>query len=125
MEALFAIGTGFLVFLILIVILMIVSMWIIFQKAGRHGWAAIIPIYNTIVQFQVAKMNPWLVLLYLLAIIPIVGQLLCLVLNIVVVAKMGSAFNKGTGFIIGMIFLPFIFYPILAFGGSQYDFDEE
>jgi hypothetical protein len=31
-----------------------------------------------------------------------------------------SAFGKGVGFAIGMIFLPFIFWPILAFGSSQY-----
>jgi len=31
-----------------------------------------------------------------------------------------KAFGKGTGFAIGMIFLPFIFYAILAFDSSEY-----
>lgn len=115
----------FLIAAILFLFLMIASTWIIFKKAGRPGWAAIVPIYNAVVQFQVAKMNPWLILLYLLAIIPIVGSIVCVVLGIVVTAKLGTAFNKGAGFILGMILLPFIFYPILAFGGSTYDFDDE
>ncbi len=113
------------IFALLFAILMIASTWIIFQNAGRPGWAAIVPIYNTIVQLQVAKLSPWLIFICLLGIIPIVGSLIVGIFSIVVSVKLGQAFNKGTGFIIGMIFLPFIFLPILAFGDSQYDFDEE
>lgn len=114
----------FIVLGLAIVVFYIACMWIVFQKAGRPGWAVIVPIYNLIVQFKIAKLSPWLILLYLLAIIPIVGSILCLILNIVVSAKFCSAFGRGAGFIIGYIFLPFIFLPILAFGSSQYQFDE-
>ncbi|MBO4954782.1 MAG: hypothetical protein J6C77_00060 [Muribaculaceae bacterium] len=103
----------------------IVVAWKIFSKAGRPGWAIFIPIYNLIVQLQVAKMSPWLVFLYLLGIIPVVGQIFLVVFSIIITVKTGTAFGKGTGFILGMIFLPFIFNPILAFGSSRYQFDDE
>lgn len=106
-----------------LVVFYIACWWIIFQKANRPGWAILVPIYNIVVQFQVAKVSPWLILLYLLAIIPIVGPFIALILNIIVTVKLCTAFGKGTGFILGMIFLGFIFVPILAFGKSQYQFD--
>ncbi len=91
-----------------------------FTKANRPGWAAIVPIYNTVVLFQTAKMNPWLILLYLCGIIPIVGPIVILVLNIILMLNLAKAFGRGTGFAIGLIFLPIIFIPILAFGDSKY-----
>ena len=62
----------------------IVVAWKIFSKAGRPGWAIFIPIYNLIVQLQVAKMSPWLVFLYLLGIIPVVGQIFLVVFSIII-----------------------------------------
>ena len=37
-----------------VVVLTIAGMWAMFAKAGQPGWAAIIPIYNTIVLLRVA-----------------------------------------------------------------------
>ncbi len=111
--------------IVAVVFLFIVPFWRIFQKAGYPGWAILVPIYNSIVQLQVAKLSPWLILVYLLALIPFVGIIVSLFMSILVTIKLGQAFNKSTGFIIGMFFLPFIFIPILGYGNSQYDFDEE
>ena len=98
-------------------VLMIVSIWKIFDKAGKPGWASLIPIYNIIVLFQVAGMNP---LNILLLFIPIA--------NIIVLIKLyigiGKKFNKGTGFILGLIFLGVFFFPILAFGDAVYEGNE-
>lgn len=98
---------------IAISILMIVSMWIVFKKAGRPGWAAIIPIYNTIVMLQIAKKPIWWIILYF---IPFVN----IIISIIVIYNIALAFDKGGGFALGLILLPFIFYPILAFGKSTY-----
>lgn len=120
----FALLAGAGVFVILLVIaiaaLMIISSWIINIKAGRPGWAAIIPVYSQIVTLQVAKLSPWLIFIYLAGIIPFVGSLAVLVFSIFVTVKVGLAFGKSGGFIVGMILLPIVFYPILAFGNSKY-----
>lgn len=35
------------------IFLYIIPMWKIFQKAGRPGWAAIVPVYNNWVLFEI------------------------------------------------------------------------
>jgi hypothetical protein len=105
-------GLFFVVELALIVFL-IVTMWKIFTKAGKPGWASIIPIYNIFVMLDIAGKPGWWFLLFL---IPFVN----IVVGILVIASLACNFGKGGGFVVGMILLPIIFYPILAFGSAQY-----
>ena len=81
--------------------------WIIFKKMGRQGWEGIIPCYNTYVVCEELYGNGWK---FLLMLIPFY--------NIYFMFKMyidwAHAFNKSTGFGVGMVFLPFIFQLILA-----------
>lgn len=98
-------------------ILSIVAMWKIFTKAGKPGWAAIIPIYNIIVLFQIVGLTPWLLLLYF---IPIVNVIAAIVLMIMVSIRLAKAFGKSSGFTVGLIFLNTIFILILGLGDSKY-----
>jgi len=106
-------STAFLLFYIAALIFFIVTVWKIFSKAGRPGWAAIIPIYNTIVMLQIANKPVWWIFLYL---IPFVN----IIIGVIVVYNLAKVFGKGGGFTLGLILLPIIFYPILAFGKSTY-----
>ena len=106
-------GVGFMLVWLAIVVLMVASMWKIFVKAGKPGWAAIIPIYNTIVLLEIAGKPLWWFILLLL---PIVN----LVVAIMVMASVARKFGKGIGYALGMIFLFPIFLPMLAFGDSTY-----
>ena len=101
-----------------ITIVSIVALWRIFKKAGKPGWASIIPIYNLVVMFQICDMSPWLILLNL---IPFVNFVLSPILSIVMNAKLAGKFGKGVGFALGLIFFNFIFTLILAFGDSEYE----
>jgi hypothetical protein len=96
-----------------IVVLMIVSMWKIFEKAGEPGWASIIPIYNLIVLLKIVG-KPWWWLLLL--IIPIVN----IIFLIWVYNLLSKSFGQGVGFTLGLIFLGIIFFPMLAFGDYKY-----
>jgi Family of unknown function (DUF5684) len=98
---------------ILVAILMIVSMWMLFAKANQPGWAILIPIYNVLVLLQVAKKPWWWIFLFL---IPVVN----IVIAILVWHAISLSFGKGAGFTVGIIFLFFIFIPILAFGDAKY-----
>lgn len=89
------------------------AMWKVFAKAGRPGWAALIPIYNSIVMIQIAGKPAWWFLLYF---IPIVN----LVIAVIVIYNFAKNFGTGVGFTLGLIFLGFIFFPILAWGDAQY-----
>ncbi|MDX2226002.1 MAG: DUF5684 domain-containing protein [Verrucomicrobiae bacterium] len=98
---------------LIIVLLMIISLWKVFAKAGKPGWAAIIPIYNIIVLCQVAGKPAWWVILFL---IPVVS----LVISILVSLGIAQSFGKSSLFGIGLWLLPFIFFPILAFSDAKY-----
>ncbi len=96
-----------------VMVVMIAALWKVFVKAGKPGWAVLIPIYNAYVFLQIAgKPGWWLVLLF----IPLIN----IVAGIIALASLAKKFGKGTGFVVGLILLPFIFYPILGFGDAQY-----
>jgi hypothetical protein len=88
-------------------------MWKTFEKAGKPGWASIIPIYNGIVMLQIAGRPVWWFFLYL---IPLVN----IIIAFIVMIDFAESFGKGVGFALGLIFLPIIFFPILAWGDAQY-----
>ncbi len=99
-----------------IAILMIVALWKVFVKAGRPGWASLIPIYNTYVFLKIAgKPGWWLIWLC----IPVLN----IIFGIIATLAFAEKFGKGAGFAVGLILLPIIFLPILAFGAAQYGDD--
>ena len=101
-------------------VLIIVAQWKIFTKAGQEGWKAIIPIYNVVVLYKIIGLSPWLLLLYLLSAIPVVGWIISAALSIVSMVKLAKAFNQSTAFIFGLLFLSPIFQMILGFGKAEY-----
>jgi hypothetical protein len=103
----------FLAIELVIIVAVIAGVWKTFVKAGKPGWAAIIPIYNVIVVLQIAGKPLWWIILLL---IPLVN----LVIGILVSIAVAEKFGKGAGFGVGLALLGFIFYPILGFGDAQY-----
>ena len=102
-----------LVFLFSLVALMISANWIVFKKAGQPGWASLVPIYNLLIMLKVIGRPGWWLILLL---IPLVS----LIVSLIIPFDLAKSFGKGIGFGFGLLFLPFIFYPILAFGESEY-----
>lgn len=94
-------------------VFVLVCMWIIFRKANKPGWAAIVPFYNLYVMFEITWGSGWR---FLLMLIPIYN----IILSIQTQIRLAKAFGKGGGFAAGLIFLPYIFIPILAFSGASY-----
>lgn len=90
-------------------VLMIVSLWKIFKKAGKPGWASIVPIYNIYIMCEIAEKEWWYVLL---SCVPFVN----IYATIVLYNGVAKKFGKGGGFVVGMILLPVVFFPMLAFG---------
>lgn len=108
MESSSIFGTGFIIFWLAIVVFFVFCMWKIYEKAGQPGWACIIPIYSFIVRMKIIG-KPWWWLLLLC--IPVVN----IVILIWSINLLSKSFGKSEGFTVGLIFLGFIFYPILAF----------
>lgn len=92
--------------------IMLISLWRVFEKADQPGWASIVPIYNLVVMAEIArKPGSWVVLMF----IPLVN----IVVGVMLVNAIAKSFGRDEGFTVGLIFLPFIFYPMLAF---SYDY---
>jgi len=105
-------GLAIKIFLLFCVIT-IESYWKIYKKAGKKGWASIVPIYNVIVLLEIVKKPTWWLILLL---IPYVN----IIFAIWVTNLLSKRFNKGEGFTIGLLFLPFIFYPLLGMSRAEY-----
>ena len=113
-------GAGMIVVWLAIMVFMIVSWWIVFKKAGEPGWAILIPIFNFLVILRVAGKPWWWVFSILLAIIPIAGPILFLVVWILICNAISKNFGQGAGFTVGLVLLSVVFVPILAFGDYTY-----
>ncbi len=87
--------------------------WKVFTKAGQPGWAAIVPIYNVYIWTKIVGRPWWFTLLVF---IPLVN----IVISIILCSDLAKSFGRGIGFTLGLIFLVFIFIPVLGFGSDKY-----
>ena len=117
-------------------ILLVIAQWKIFTKAGEKGWKALIPIYNLYIYCKIIGISFWKWFVALL-VLSLVGSLAAKVVWLSIIASIASfvvsiilavlmarnaakAFGKGTGFAVGLFFLPNIFQLILGFGSAEY-----
>lgn len=106
-------NTNMFIFITILVIITIAAQWRIYEKAGKPGWAAIIPIYNIIVLMEIIG-KPWWWLLLLLF------PPTTLIFAIWSINLLSKSFGQGVGFTIGLLLVGIIFYPMLAFGNYEY-----
>lgn len=119
-DAMVGVMTAIYAMMLIFTVLLIVAQWRLFSKAGEKGWKSLIPIYNMVTLYKIIGLSPWLLLVYLASVIPVVGYIAIFVLTIVSMIKLGQAFGKSTGFIVGLVLLSPIFQLILGFGSSEY-----
>src|SRR4051812_21792543 len=107
------IGATFFIIYFAIIIVAIAGMWKTFEKAGKPGWAAIIPFYNLYIMIEiVGKPGIWL----LWCLLPCVN----IVFSIWLHNLISKSFGKSEGFTVGLVLFGFIFWPILGFGDAKY-----
>lgn len=98
---------------IVTLLILLISRWKIFTKANQPGWAVLVPIYNTLVFLKVIGKPWWWLIMF---VIPFVN----LIFLIWALNMLSKSFGKGTGFTVGLVLLPLIFYAILGFGSAKY-----
>lgn len=108
---------GVVIFTLAVAVFLIAAQWKVFAKAGKPGWASIIPIYNLWVLFEIAGKPGWWALLSLIPIVNIV----VIVLEAMALIEIAKRFGKSGvwGFFL-LFVLPIIGWPILGFGKAQY-----
>lgn len=105
------IGIGMIVLYLVFLVFFWVCLAKIYMKAGRKWWEAIVPIYSTYVLLKIIGRPGWWLILYF---VPFVN----IVIGIINLVDLAKAFGKGLGTALGLIFLPIIMYPVMAFGSS-------
>ena len=96
-----------------IAVISVIGMWKVYEKAGKPGWAAIIPFYNYFVLVEIVGRPIWW---FFLLFIPGVNAVIYLIL----LWDLTRSFGKDIGFFFGLAFLSAIFFPILGFGSARY-----
>lgn len=100
-----------LVLYLALIVFAILTMWKMYRKANKPGWAAIVPVYNYVVLLEIVGRPIWWILL---SFVPIVNIYVALV----VALDLAKSFGKSTAFGVGNFFVPIVTYPILAFSKS-------
>lgn len=97
-----------------VAVVYIVALWRTFSKAGRPGWAAIVPIYNIYTLVKISGNSGWFTLLYFIPIANIVAA-------IIVALGVAKNFGKSGVFgFFGLFLFSLIGYLIIGFGSAQY-----
>lgn len=109
-----AVGVGLIVVYLAVVVFELAALWRVFVKAGRPGWAAIVPIYSTYVLLKLVGRSGWWMLLLVVPVVNVVSLA-------IVMYDLARSFRRGGGFAVGLFFLSFVFIPILGYGQSRYD----
>lgn len=131
-----ALGTSvlLLLFVVGLLVVSIVSNWCVFTKAGEPGWKIFVPFYGSYVSYRIAGviLYFWITLLLSFAAgltdgpngeATLLSSLFSLGASAVEVwmcINLARSFGRGIAFGMGLAFLPVVFYPILAFGSSEY-----
>lgn len=133
-------------FVVLASVLILVSTWRMFRKAGRPGWACLIPVYGTYVSYSIVYdgtfMKPVMTVFLVLDVLVAAGFplylpyvmfgegpgyamtmailsfiMLGVVLSVKYRTDLARSFGRGFFFGLGLVFLPFVFTVILGFNG--------
>lgn len=112
---LLSILAGFWILWLAVCIFLIVAKWKMFKKAGKPGWASIVPFYNTIVLFEIIGYKWYYFFFLFIGVIPVIGTAAAVLFAISYNIKLAKAFGKEIGFGIGLWLLNPIFVAIIAF----------
>src|ERR1700722_15112806 len=60
---------------VIVVVVVIAGMWKVFTKAGKAGWAAIVPIYNTYMLLKIVNRPSWWLILFFIPVVNFVATI--------------------------------------------------
>lgn len=106
------------------IVLTIVGLWKVFEKAGVAGWKSLVPVYNMWLAFEISGKPGWWSLVGLAGFIPVLGVfagVISLILWVMAALNLGKAFGKSTAFsVIGLVIFSFVGFLMLGFGKDKY-----
>jgi signal peptidase I len=107
--------TGWLLFFIIVQVVHFGGTWKLYQKAGRKGWKAAVPVYNSIVLMHIINRPWWWTLLLF---IPVVNLIMLPVIWVETIRSFGFMSRRDTALVI--LTLGFYIYYINYTNKGQY-----
>jgi hypothetical protein len=99
---------------LLYVVILIIGIWKMFEKAGEPGWKSIVPVYNTYTLLRISGRNGWW---FLGLFIPLVNLFVLIRLAL----DLAKHYGKSTVFaVFGLMIFTAIGYLMLGFGDAKY-----
>jgi hypothetical protein len=99
-------------FSLIVFVVLIVSAWRMYEKAGQAGWVSFIPILNLLGLLKMIGKPFWWIVLYVPPLTPFT--------HFVVTVMVARRFGKSALFGVGLYFLPMFFLPLIGLGGARY-----
>lgn len=114
-------AVGLIIFIIImgllgvaIAVLEVIGQWKMFKKAGKEGYIALIPVYNTITEMRMAGMPLYFWFINYCAIIPWIGWIGTVVFLFWKNIELAKSFGKGAGTGVLLTFFPYVMYPVIG-----------
>lgn len=116
--------------LLALLIFLIITYIKLYKKSGQAGWEAIIPYYSSWIECKITGCH-WIVFIAIIANsalslfninlgrLDTIFSLLSTFGYVATTYNLSKKFNKDTGFFVGMLLLPIVFIPILAFSNKE------
>ncbi|GGG77712.1 hypothetical protein GCM10007415_07120 [Parapedobacter pyrenivorans] len=109
------IGVGAMIFYLAIIVLYIAGFWKMFEKAGKPGWAAIVPVYNMIIIAEIVGKPIWWGIVA--ALVPCVNIVFSIWLLNLLMKSFGKEVPLWT---VLTVFFGFVTIPVIGFGDAKY-----
>ena len=80
-------------------LLQVISMWIVYEKAGEHGWAILVPFYGSWVLAEIGGKPGWMGLVMSILVflpVPFIGIIIAFVLGVII--NIGVAWIAASSF---------------------------
>ena len=90
----------------------------VFRKVYKNENSSFIPILNLFSMLEIGDVSTFWGILFF---VPFLNLIPLMLMGVGV----GKNFNCSMGFTIGLVLLPFIFYPLLAFSDKSYKVNDE
>lgn len=114
-------GTFIAIFGIIIIAVLafnIIARWKLYVKAGKPGWASLVPIYSTIILFEIIGYKWYYIFFLALSSVPIIGPIAFILFTFSYNIKLAKSFGQNAGFGIGLSLVNIVFTAIVAFDNS-------
>ena len=129
--------TIYILLIVFLITILIISMWKIFKRNSKPGYYALIPGLNLWILFKLSGLKGYLSLIILISFVlifilinkllliyAIIPLLVIVGMLILLYVRLSITYNKNKSYSIGLLLLPLIFFPMLAFDNNKNEYFE-